>query len=313
MRFTRSVAVATAVGCAMLAAASTTLAGGGDKSKAVSLRFLTQPNDAVINVPISGTAYVSTAPFVTVEIVDSHRNVVDSSAAVRIKLGNNPGGASLSGTTTVNAVHGVATFTTLQLDKPDNGYTLVASGHSLKSSTSSAFDTANTAVVCDQGESCSTSLSTPESSFAVEANPVPSTDNAGTLSESVNVGMRLTCKGYARDPNWWEFVSSSINRSKVITYTINNTSPDGIQVCFGAPYKFKTSSGQFAQSSKLPDGSSGFTGLLPVCNDDGYRDQSGPCVQSTESSSQRSGEGGYDTIVTVQIPAGLAGDPWMHG
>ena len=300
----------------MLTVASTALAGGGDKSKAVSLKFLTQPNNAVINTHISGIAYVSTAPFVTVEIVDSHGNVVDTSAAVTIKLCNNPAGATLGGTTIVNAVHGVATFTTLTLDKPDNGYTLVASGYGLKSSTSTAFDTANTAVPCYQGQSCSTSLSTSASSFAVTANPAPHTSNAGTLSLSVDAGTRLTCKGYyAQDLNWWEFVSSSNNRSKLITYTINNTSPKGIQVCFGAPYEFTTSSGKPAASGTLPDGTSGFIGLLPFCGKDGgcqKTQTNGPCIQSITSSKDWSSKSGYDAKVTVQVPAGLQGDPYMR-
>jgi len=315
MRFARAIAVGTVAVCAMMVVASTALAGGRDeKPQAYAVIFKTQPNDAVVGTPISGTAYTSTAPFVTVEIVDCNGNQVDSSVAVTIKLGNNPAGATLGGTKTVYAVHGKATFSTLTLDRPDNGYTLVASASGLKSATSSSFDENNSGVVCNQGQSCTASYSTPASSFAVTANPAPNTQNGGTLSVSVNVGTPLTCAYYeAADPNSWEFFESTSNRSKLITYTINNTNPHGIQVCFGAPYKFKTSSGQPAQPGTLPDGTSGFIGLLPFCKDSGCKEQSGPCVQSIKSSSGWNSESGYNTIVTVQIPAGLWGDPYMHG
>ena len=316
MRFARAIAVGTVAVCAMLAVTSAALAGGRNKPKACAVIFTTQPNDAVVGVPISGTAYVSTAPFVNVAIVDCYGKLVDSSAPVTISLGSNPGGASLGGTTTIPAVHGTATFSTLTLDKPDNGFSLVASSSELETSTSSAFDENNAAVICKQGKSCTASFSTPASSFSVTASPTSSTPKIGTLSVSANVGTTpLTCAGYeAADPNWWEFFESTSTRNKLITYTINNTNPYSIKVCFGAPYKFKTSSGGWAQSGTLPDGTPGFIGLLPFCKASGCKGQSGPCVKSIKpSSSEWSSESGYtNTIVTVQIPADLAGDPWAH-
>jgi hypothetical protein len=49
-------------------------------------------------------------------------------------------GASLSGTTTRNAVSGVASFTDLSLDKAGGGYTLIASAAGLSAATSATFN-----------------------------------------------------------------------------------------------------------------------------------------------------------------------------
>src|SRR5439155_1623333 len=66
-------------------------------------------------------------PPVQVGIVDSVGNpIAGVDSAVAITLGANPGGARLSGTDTVAAVNGVATFADLHIDKPATGYTLRA-------------------------------------------------------------------------------------------------------------------------------------------------------------------------------------------
>jgi Ca2+-binding RTX toxin-like protein len=58
--------------------------------------------------------------------------------AVTLSLGNNPGGAALGGTLTVNAVNGVATFTGLTLNQPGIGYTLHVSAGGLTGVTTTA-------------------------------------------------------------------------------------------------------------------------------------------------------------------------------
>src|SRR6266550_2163971 len=49
-------------------------------------------------------------------------------------------GGTLSGTTSVNAVNGVATFSTLSINNAGNGYTLTASASGLTGATSTAFN-----------------------------------------------------------------------------------------------------------------------------------------------------------------------------
>src|SRR2546423_4810663 len=59
--------------------------------------------------------------------------------AVAIALGSNPGGSTLSGTTPVAAVSGVATFF-VSLNKAGTGYTLTASASGFTAVTSTVFD-----------------------------------------------------------------------------------------------------------------------------------------------------------------------------
>ena len=63
-----------------------------------------------------------------------------SNEAVTLSLGANPGGATLSGTLTVNAHYGVASFNDLTIDKAGSGYTLTATADGFDSFTSNAFD-----------------------------------------------------------------------------------------------------------------------------------------------------------------------------
>src|SRR4029077_1576953 len=57
-----------------------------------------------------------------------------------VSLGNNPGGSTLAGTTTVTASSGVATFSTLTLDKTSNGYWLTATATGFSTATSISFN-----------------------------------------------------------------------------------------------------------------------------------------------------------------------------
>ena len=93
--------------------------------------FLTEPSDAAAN---------SSLPGIDIGIVDGTGTVRnDATSAVTIVIGTNPGGSTLSGISTVNAVHGIASFTGLTLDKAGTGYTLVASSAGLTPDTSRAF------------------------------------------------------------------------------------------------------------------------------------------------------------------------------
>jgi streptogramin lyase len=74
-------------------------------------------------------------------IEDAYGNIVTSANnAVTVGLGNNPGGATLGGTTTVTAVNGVVTFSNLYLTKKGKGYTLLLSSAGLTGTSSSPFN-----------------------------------------------------------------------------------------------------------------------------------------------------------------------------
>src|SRR5439155_10408091 len=83
-------------------------------------------------------AGVTFSPAVQVTALDPAGNPVPGfTGNVTVVLGNNPGGSTLGGTTTVAAVNGVASFATLTLDKTGTGYWLTATATGLSTATSS--------------------------------------------------------------------------------------------------------------------------------------------------------------------------------
>ncbi len=91
--------------------------------------------------PASTVAGVAISPAVTVQVLDQFNNLVTTDTSnVTVAIGTNPGGGALSGTATVAAVGGVATFSTLSINKAGTGYTLTASDGALTGATSSGFN-----------------------------------------------------------------------------------------------------------------------------------------------------------------------------
>ena len=100
---------------------------------ATRLGFLQQPGTTIADAAIT--------PAVTVAVQDDLLGTVGTATnSVTIALGSNPGSATLSGTKTVAAVNGVATFSNLSLNRAGTGYTLVATAPGLTSATSAAFN-----------------------------------------------------------------------------------------------------------------------------------------------------------------------------
>lgn len=94
------------------------------------LGFSTQPTNVFAGQPFT----------VAVQVRDAGGALVDSNATVNIAIGNNPSGATLSGTTSVQAVNGVATFSNLSITSLGAGYTLVATSSPLTQATSNPFN-----------------------------------------------------------------------------------------------------------------------------------------------------------------------------
>jgi VCBS repeat-containing protein len=91
--------------------------------------------------PVTTSAGSTITPAVKVAIQDAGGNTVTSAnSAVTLAIGSNPAGGTLSGTLTVGAVNGVATFSNLSIDRSGNGYTLTAAADGLTGVTSSTFD-----------------------------------------------------------------------------------------------------------------------------------------------------------------------------
>jgi hypothetical protein len=88
----------------------------------------------------SQTAGVSITPSFVVAARDPTGAPIPTfTGNVTIAIGTNPSGGTLSGTLTVAAVAGVATFSAFSIDKAGAGYTLVASAAGYTSVTSSGF------------------------------------------------------------------------------------------------------------------------------------------------------------------------------
>ena len=101
---------------------------------ATKLGFGQQPSNTAMGASIS--------PAITVQIQDANGNLVTADTRnVTLAIGANPGGGSLSGTATVAAVAGVATFSDLSINNVGTGYTLGATSYpSLIGATSSTFN-----------------------------------------------------------------------------------------------------------------------------------------------------------------------------
>jgi len=93
--------------------------------------------------PTSAVAGAALNPAITVQLLDPFGNVdASNTSPLSLTLGANPGGAALGGTFSVAAVAGIATFTSVNVNKAGVGYTLQASGSGLAGVTSSSFNIA---------------------------------------------------------------------------------------------------------------------------------------------------------------------------
>ena len=110
--------------------------GGCTKSYPCSLAFTTdgQPTGTTVNTKITSSFDAPDAGPVKVEVLDaSGQLVTNSKAAVTVAITStaNPGSGTLSGTTTVNASGGVASFSDLSINQPGIGYRLTATGYGM--------------------------------------------------------------------------------------------------------------------------------------------------------------------------------------
>lgn len=289
---------------------------------ACSLKFGTEPADAQTGQPITGTAFTPTGPPLTVNVLDrSSQPVTGSTLPVKLGVGANPGLASIGGAPTQPAAGGTASFSDVTLNRAGNGYTLTASSApsgTLSGDTSSHFNIQDQAVFCSTPGPCALTDGTPNGNKAQVVATVPS-GSSGELTESVNpdAGSQLTCTGYTSvDPNTYESFAPAA-WGKVVTLTIvpakklsgkANQILNGQQICFGAPISFTTLSGTPAGAGTLPDGSSGFIGLLQTCTGSTV----GPCHdrQADTTVADPNSPNGFDLVLVYNVPAGWAGDPW---
>ncbi len=107
--------------------------GSGGNRTPSKVAFSLQPSTTSAGALIS--------PPVVVAVQDASGNTVTAAAnSVTVALGANPAGGTLAGTLTVGAVHGLATFTDLTIDKAGAGYRLSATSAGLGDATSDSFN-----------------------------------------------------------------------------------------------------------------------------------------------------------------------------
>jgi CSLREA domain-containing protein/uncharacterized repeat protein (TIGR01451 family) len=155
------------------------------------------PHHLVFSVQPSNTnAGATITPAVQVQIVDAGNGPTTSTADVTLAIGTNPGGGTLSGTTTIAAVGGTATFSNLSIDNTGVGYTLTASSTGLIGTTSNPFNIFSPASV--SGTKTVTGSFTPGSNVTytvVLSNAGPGTqfDNPGNeFTDLLPSGLTLT-------------------------------------------------------------------------------------------------------------------------
>ena len=146
---------------------------------ASKLAFTTQPS--------ATTAGAAITPAVRVTIQDALGQTASGATnAVTLALGSNPGGGTLSGTTTVNAVNGVATFANLSINNAGTGYTLAASAAGLTGAASTAFNVL-TGAATTLAASTSPSATTVAGGTAAPTPAVRATDASGNPVAGVAV------------------------------------------------------------------------------------------------------------------------------
>ena len=91
--------------------------------------------------PVNTAAGSAITPAVAVQALDQFGNLAAGfTSNVTVAIGTNANSGTLSGTRTIGAASGVATFSTLNIDSAGTGYTLTATAAGLTDATSSTFD-----------------------------------------------------------------------------------------------------------------------------------------------------------------------------
>ena len=173
--------------------------------------------------PSTTTAGNAIGPSVTVQIPGpDSANPTSSTASIAMAIGTTRSSGTLSGTTTTNAVNGVATFSGLSINDVGNSYTLQATSGSLTLATSSAFNITTRAITV----TAATNTKTYDGTVSAAATP---TITSGTLasgdtanfieaysSKNVGTGLTLTPSGTVTNG------ANDVTANYTITF-VNNT------------------------------------------------------------------------------------------
>ena len=105
------------------------------------------------------TQFGVTLPAVVVQVQDANGNVVsEATNAITVAIETNPANGALAGTTQASAANGLASFSTLAIDKAAIGYTLSATAAGLMAATSAEFEIMDVAIRVDSVKLASSSV-----------------------------------------------------------------------------------------------------------------------------------------------------------
>jgi len=261
-----------------------------------SLAFTGEPSGTATGQVIS-TGFNSSGGPVQVEVLDGNGLLaMNSAASITVGLSSNPGSGSLSGTTTVNASAGVASFTDLSISAPGIGYALQATSPGIASATSTPFPIYGSIGGCSA--SCSGSASGKSTAGSV-------TTSSGTAGDLLGVGLggvSYTCNSTYQpvsDPVNVDLLSASGNPLfgqftatleifKNAVQASGHTGASTWQVCYADTSTFTPRPGT-TRGTAVIGGVTYYTGLLPDCSST----QPAPCVQS------RHKDNAGDVFVTI--------------
>lgn len=168
---------------------------------------------------------------------------------------------------------------------------------------------------CTAGQ-CALHSSTRASDISVVPTDVPAGSSPSFTAPTSNPakgmlhGQRVTgaldCAGYKpTDTAAYQFFLGGTFRGNVVykvTDTVNNANPAKLQFCLGATFTFQTSSRKPAKAATLPNGLSGFVGLVPSC----ANPVKPPCLVSKTRDPSNSS----NAVLKLLVPAVAGADPW---
>ena len=175
----------------------------------------------------------SISPGVQVAILDQFGQPhPTATSTVDLQLGGIPSGATLSGTTSVQAIAGIATFPDLSIDQAGNGYTLVATSIGLTGATATSFDIGRVFVAITAGGRHTCGLGASGSAWCWGDNSTGQLGDGGTVQHTTPtpVGGAL------------EFIELSAGFEHTCGITVDHTA-----YCWGA-----NGSGELGDSTNAP-------------------------------------------------------------
>jgi hypothetical protein len=276
-----------------------------------SLAFTGQPAQTAANSDIL-TGFNSTGSPLAVQLLDASKeplnpaNFSANGTQVTASIQANPGGGTLSGSTTAASSNGVADFGNLQINNAGAGYELAANASGFTGATSAFF------TISGQIQACSTSSCTASQSTSTTAASLAAS-SPGNFAALGLGGVSFSCSHYnaVSDVAAFGVLSPSgasvANSPAIVTLTISKSVAESAhrplwqwQLCYASQTPFPVIPG--TSGTTVIGGETNHTGLLLPCFlfD---RDHPVPCLKSRQQT--------WDGAITLTFVA--LGDPYGHG